>query len=56
MFGMFKIPEVPSAQYLRTLVPKTIKGMVLEPETLNIGYLDPLGIVAPVQGELLGAG
>ena len=36
-------PEGPSTQALRTLVPNTIKGMVLEPESLNIGYLDPVG-------------
>ena len=36
-------PEGPSSQYLRTLVPNTIESMVLEPETPNIGYLDPLG-------------
>ena len=39
-----KSPEDPSTQYLMTLVPKTIEGMVLEPGSfLNIGYLDPLG-------------
>ena len=35
--------EGPSAQYVRTLVPKAMKGMVLGPESVNIGYLDPLG-------------
>ena len=32
---------------LRSLVPKTIKSMVLEPETSNIGYLDPLEYEPP---------
>ena len=32
------VSEGPSTQYLRTLVPKAIKGMVLGPESLNIGY------------------
>ena len=36
--------EGPSSQYLRTLVPKTIPLMVLGPGSLDIGYLDPLGI------------
>ena len=36
-------PEGPSTQYLRTLVPNTIASMLLGPESLNIGYLDPLG-------------
>ena len=40
---MFAYPEGSSTQYLRTLVPKAIKGMVLEAESLNIRYLDPLG-------------
>ena len=35
-------PEGPSTQYSRTLVPNTIKGMVLWPEALSIGYLDIL--------------
>ena len=39
------LPEGPSAQYLRTLVPKAIKGMVLGPGSLNIGYLDPLALI-----------
>ena len=32
-----------TSQYSRILVPKTIKGMALEQETLNIGYLHPPG-------------
>ena len=36
-------PQGPSTQDLRTLVPKTINGMFLEPDTSTIGYLDPLG-------------
>ena len=36
-------PEGPSTQYFRTLVPKAIKEGFLGPESLNIGYLDPLG-------------
>ena len=38
------LPEGPGTQHLRTLVPNTTVGMDLEPETLNIGYLDPLGL------------
>ena len=39
-------PEGPSIQHLRTLVPNTIKGMVLKgPVTSNIGYLDPLDLL-----------
>ena len=30
-------------QYLRLLVPKTRPEWFLEPEAVNIGYLDPLG-------------
>ena len=29
-------------QYLRILVPNFIEGMVLESESSNVGYLDPL--------------
>ena len=29
---------------IRTLVPKAILGMVLGPDSLDIGYLDPLGM------------
>ena len=37
-------PEGPSSQHLKPLVPKTIQGIwLLEAETINIGYLDPLG-------------
>ena len=36
-------PEGPSAQHLRTLVPKTMPLMVLGPGSSNIRYLDPLG-------------
>ena len=36
-------PEGPSSQYLRTLVPKAIKDVLLGSKSLNIGYLDPLG-------------
>ena len=37
-------PDGPSTQYLRTPVPIAIKArFVFGPETLNIGYLDPLG-------------
>ena len=36
-------PEGPSTQYLRTLVPNTIKRMVFGTRNTNIGYLDPLG-------------
>ena len=39
------LPEGPSTQYSRILVPKAIKGMVLGPESLNIGYLAHLGMV-----------
>ena len=47
-------PEGPSTQYLRTLVPNTTKGMVLEAETSNIGYLDPLGSQErPLKGCLM---
>ena len=38
------VPEGPSTQYLRTLVPKPLRVWFLEPESLNIGYLDPLGV------------
>ena len=41
-YNMNHNPEGPSTQYLRSLVPKTIP---LGPESLNIGYLDPLGNV-----------
>ena len=37
-------PDGPSTQYLRTLVPNTIKGMVFG--TFNMGYLDPLGKIS----------
>ena len=37
------LPEDPSTQYVRTLVPKAIEGIILKPESLNIGYLSPLG-------------
>ena len=33
----------PFGQYLRTLIPKTIPLIAFGPESLNIGYLDPLG-------------
>ena len=36
-------PEGSSSQYSRTPAPNTIKGMVWEPDTSKIGYLDPLG-------------
>ena len=43
-------PKGPSIPYLMTLVPNTIKSMVWGPETLTIGYLDPLGEV-PVRSD-----
>ena len=42
-------PKGPSTQYLRTLVPETMKSMVFGTRILNIGYLDPLGTVSPTQ-------
>ena len=32
---------------VRTLVPNTIKSMVLEPEASNSGYLEPSGLQQP---------
>ena len=46
------VPEGPSTQYLRLLVPKTIPSLVLGPGSLNVGYLDPLGVVAPRRAQL----
>ena len=42
-------PEGPSTQYLRTLVPNTIKGMVFG--TRDLKYLDPL--VSVLRPEIL---
>ena len=44
-------PEGPSTQYIRTLVPKV---WLLGPESLYIGYLDPLWV--RVQGTFLAVG
>ena len=38
-------PEGPSTQYLRTLVPKTQKGMVLKTRILEYWLLGPSGLV-----------
>ena len=40
LFGVYCVPEGPSTQYLRTLVPKDI------PESSNVGYLEPLGMAS----------
>ena len=37
-------PQGPSSPYLRTLVPKPYPERFLGPGSLNIGYLDPLGL------------
>ena len=39
------LPDGPSIQYSRSLVPKTIEGVVFGTRDLNIGYLEPLGFV-----------
>ena len=37
-------PEGPRTQYLGALVPNTSRSIVfVQPETSNIGYLDPVG-------------
>ena len=33
--GLIQVPEGPSTQRLSSLVPNTVKGVVLEPATLN---------------------
>ena len=45
------ISEVPSTQYLSSLVPNTIKGMVFGTRDLNIGYLDSLGMISAQKRE-----
>ena len=40
-------PEGPSTQYLRTLVPKAINGMVFGTRVLNYWVLGPSGLGAP---------
>ena len=40
--ALYPSPEVPSTEYLRFLVPKTINGVVFD-----IRYLEPLGSVPP---------
>ena len=40
-------PKVPSTQYSRTLVPKTIKGMVLGTRDLEYWVLGPCGLYMP---------
>ena len=37
------LPEGPRTHHLRTLVPKPLRVWFLGPDSLNIGYLDPLG-------------
>ena len=39
-----QVPEGPSTQYLRPFVPNTMRVSILEPESLNVGYLNPLGV------------
>ena len=41
-------PEGPSTQHLSSLALYALKSMVLEPDTSNSGYLDPLGNRVPV--------
>ena len=47
-FAWLTVPEGPNTQYLRTLVPKAIKGMVFGTGVLKIGYLDPLGVAVSI--------
>ena len=39
--GLYNNPEGPNTQYSRTLVPNTIKGMVLGTRVLNYWVLGP---------------
>ena len=41
-------------QRVQTLVPNTMKGMVLGPETLIFGYLDPLGYSSACRAQVPG--
>ena len=43
LYAILNYPKGPSTQLVGFQGPKTIQSMILGPETLLFGYLDPLG-------------